>query len=74
MVLLCRDKPPEIKCNPKLEQWLRYVLDIIDFKTFNKVMKQALMQAVFHVSERFWVPIRTQKIKKQFFSKISSIP
>ena len=34
IALLCRDKPPEIKYNPKFEQWYSYALDIIDTKTF----------------------------------------
>ena len=32
-----------------------------------------LIQAVFHVGDRFWARENLRNIKKQFFSKISSI-
>ena len=34
IALSCRDEPPEIKYNPKFEQWYSHILDIIDIKIF----------------------------------------
>ena len=33
---LCCDKPLDVKCNPKFEQWYSYYLDVADTKIFKR--------------------------------------
>ena len=44
------------------------------FKVNNKDTRLALIQAIFYIGDRFGCKkIGAQKMKKQFFSKVSSI-